>query len=78
MEVKVLGSGCANCVKLEKTVRAAVVELGLAATVTKVTDLKEIMAYGVMATPALVVDGRVKISGRVPGKDEVKTILTTK
>ncbi len=75
MEVKVLGSGCANCVRLEKTVREAVAELGLAATVTKVTDLKEIMAYGVMATPALVVDGRVRISGRVPGKDEVKRLL---
>ncbi len=50
-------------------------ELGLAATVTKVMDLKAIMAYGVMATPALVVDGRVKMSGRVPGKDEVKRLL---
>ena len=75
MEIKVLGPGCANCVKLEKAVKEVVGELGLDAAVTKVSEIKDIMSYGVMSTPALVVDGQVKVSGRVPGKDEIKRLL---
>lgn len=75
MEVKVLGPGCANCVRLEKAVREAVAEMGLDAQVEKVSELKDIMSYGVMSMPALVVEGQVKVSGRVPGKDEIKRLL---
>lgn len=75
MEIKILGPGCANCVRLEKTVKEAVEELGLDATVAKVSEIKDIMGYGVMSTPALVIDGQVKIAGRVPGKDEIKKLL---
>ena len=64
MIIKVLGSGCANCKKLEENTRKAVEELGIDATIEKVTDFKEIMAYGVMKTPALVVDEKVKDIGK--------------
>jgi len=75
MEIKVLGSGCANCAKLEKLVTEAVCELAIEATVQKVSDLQQIMAYGVMSTPALVVDEKVFFSGRVPNKEELKKYL---
>jgi small redox-active disulfide protein 2 len=75
MEIKVLGPGCANCNKLEKIVEEAVKELGINDPVQKVSDLQEILSYGIMSTPALVVDGKVKFSGRVPGKDEIKKYL---
>ena len=75
MIIKVLGSGCANCKKLEENTRKAVEELGIEATIEKVTDFKLIMAYGVMKTPALVVDEKVKIMGRVPSADEIKKYL---
>ncbi|MBU3160974.1 TM0996/MTH895 family glutaredoxin-like protein [Clostridium frigoris] len=75
MIIKVLGSGCSNCKKLEENTRKAIDDLGIEATIEKVTDFKEIMAYGVMKTPALVVDGKVKIMGRVPSPDEIKKYL---
>jgi small redox-active disulfide protein 2 len=75
MIVKILGSGCMNCRKLEGLARKAVDELGLDADVEKVTDTADIMGYGIMATPALVVDEEVKIAGRVPSLDEVKSVL---
>jgi len=75
MVIKILGSGCANCVKLEETARRAVADLGIDATVEKVTDLNDIISYGVMTTPALVVDEQVKVAGRVPSSEEVKRIL---
>jgi small redox-active disulfide protein 2 len=78
MRIKVLGTGCKNCVALEKATRQAVESLGLAATVEKVTDYPSIAAYGVMATPALVVDERVVVSGRVPTAREVGDLLLTK
>lgn len=71
MEIKVLGSCCGNCTKLEALVREVVSEKGLAATVQKVADYKEIVGYGVMRTPGLVVDGKVVSHGRVPSKDEI-------
>jgi len=75
MVIKVLGSGCANCQKLEALANKAVVELGLDAQILKVTDYPEIMAYGVMSTPALVVDEKLVLAGRVPSYDEVVTLL---
>jgi len=75
VKVKVLGTGCKNCQRLYGTVTETVRELGLAAVVEKVEDLAAIMSFGVMSTPALVVNGRVVLSGRVPGKEEVKKLL---
>jgi small redox-active disulfide protein 2 len=78
MDIKVLGPGCENCSKLEKVVAQAAQELGIFDPVTKVTDTKEILAYGILSTPALVIDGKVKFSGRVPSKDEIKKYLQGK
>ncbi len=75
MDIKILGSGCPNCKKLEERTRQAVKELEVEATIEKVTDYKDIVSFGVMSTPALVVDGKVKLSGRVPTKEEIKKYL---
>jgi small redox-active disulfide protein 2 len=71
MVIKILGTGCANCKKLEANTREAVGKLGLNATIEKVTDIKDIMKYGVMKTPALVVDEKVKVMGRVLSAEEI-------
>jgi small redox-active disulfide protein 2 len=76
MEIKVLGSGCTKCNLLEEVAKRAVVAAGVDATVEKVTDMAEIMGYGVMTTPALVVDGKVRVAGRVPSVDDVTAMLT--
>lgn len=78
MHVKILGSGCANCVNLEKAARQAVEELGLEATFEKVTDYADIAAYGIMRTPGLVVDEQVLLSGRVPTVGQVKDLLAAR
>ncbi|AZR73188.1 redox-active disulfide protein 2 [Anoxybacter fermentans] len=75
LEIKILGSGCANCIKLANLTKEAVDELGLEANIEKVTDMQDILSYGVMRTPGLVVNGEVKASGRVPKKEEIKEIL---
>ncbi len=75
MDVKILGSGCANCHALEAAAKEAVAELGLDATVEMVTDYTRILGYGVMSTPGLVIDDKVIVSGRVPSKEEVKRFL---
>jgi small redox-active disulfide protein 2 len=75
MEIKILGSGCPNCKRLEKLAREAAAELGIEATFTKVQDFTKIMAYDITSTPALVVDEVVVVSGRVPHKDEIKALL---
>lgn len=75
MVIKVLGSGCANCKKLEAHVKEAVEQLGIEATVEKVEDMKAIVAYGVMRTPALVIDEQVKVMGKVPSVEEIKGLL---
>ncbi|NTU70785.1 MAG: thioredoxin family protein [Coriobacteriia bacterium] len=71
MVIKVLGSGCASCHKLEDLAVKAVAELGLDAEVVKVTDIAEIMGYGVMSTPALVIDEQLKVAGRVPSYEDI-------
>lgn len=75
MVIKILGSGCMNCHKLEELAKRAVEELGLDATIEKVTDYPAIMAYGIMSTPGLVVDESVRVAGRVPAYEDVKRIL---
>jgi small redox-active disulfide protein 2 len=76
--IKVLGSGCTNCQKLETATRAALVELGLDAELEHVTDPGEIASYGVMRTPALVVDDEVVLSGRVPTISTVTALLAAR
>lgn len=78
MEIKVLGPGCASCQKLEKLTEEVTKELGISDPVIKVSDMKEILSFGVMSLPALVIDGKVKFSGRVPAKDEIKKYLQGK
>lgn len=75
MQIKILGSGCANCINLEKNTRAALATLGKRAEFTKVTDFAEIAAYGIMRTPGLVVDEQVVVSGRVPKPAEIAELL---
>jgi len=76
MEIKVLGTGCAKCKTLEKQTIEAVNQLGLDADVIKVEDITEIMKMGVMTTPALVVDGKVLVKGKVPSISDIKDLLT--
>jgi len=71
MEIKVLGPGCPKCHEAEKIVREALAESGVAANVTKVSDFQEMAALGVFATPAVVIDGQVKVSGKVPTKKDI-------
>lgn len=78
MDIKVLGPGCPKCKTLEKATLQAVSETGVIATVTKVDDIVEIMNYGVMTTPALVIDGKVVVKGKVPTVEEIKNLLTKK
>ena len=75
MKIEVLGSGCPKCRKLESMVRATVDKLGLDADVTHVHDMDEILSYNVMMTPALVVDGLVKLSGRLPNEAQLVELL---
>ena len=71
MLIKILGSGCAKCNRLEQLTRDAVAQLGVEATFEHVKDMDKIMAYPIMTTPALVVDEQVLVSGRMPSKDEL-------
>ena len=71
MEIKVLGTGCPKCRRLEELAREAVSDLGVEATFTKVKQMDDIMAYDVMSTPALVIDEQVQSSGRIPRKEEI-------
>ncbi|MFV0462459.1 MAG: thioredoxin family protein [Nostocoides sp.] len=78
MNIKILGPGCRNCINLEKETRAAVEAMGLDATIEKVTAYPDIMAYGIMSTPGLVVDEKVLVSGRVPKRAEIIALLTAR
>ncbi len=75
MEIKVLGPGCAKCKQAEKIVRQAIAESGVHANVGKVTDMMRIAGYGVFGTPAVIIDGKVKIVGKVPKIKDVKSWL---
>jgi small redox-active disulfide protein 2 len=76
MEIKILGPGCPKCRTLDKITREVVEKNGIDARITKVEDIMEIMKYGIMSTPALVVDEKVLVKGRVPSFDEIKQLLT--
>ena len=76
MKIEVLGTGCAKCNMLEQAARAAADKLGLQYELTHVKDLAKIAAYGVMMTPALVIDGKVVVSGKVPSEAEITKLLT--
>lgn len=72
MKIEILGTGCPKCKKLAELANEAVTELGIAAEIVKVDKISDIMNYGVMITPALAIDGKVKVSGKLPTKDEIK------
>lgn len=75
MEIKVLGTGCANCKTLEKAVNHVIAEMKIDATVVKEEDIQKIMSYGIMRTPGLVINEKVVLSGRVPNLKELKEII---
>nr|WP_207754282.1 thioredoxin family protein [Caldicoprobacter guelmensis] len=75
VDIKILGIGCPKCKMLEKNAREAVSELGIDATIEKVTEIDKIMEYNIMMTPGLVINGKVKAFGRVPGKEEIKKLI---
>ena len=77
MEIKVLGTGCANCKTLEKLTINALAEMNIAANVEKVEDITKIMSYGIMRTPGLVINGKVVLTGKVPSIKELKEIIET-
>ncbi|WP_196607217.1 thioredoxin family protein [Pectinatus frisingensis] len=75
MEIKILGSGCANCKKLEKNAQEAIQQLQKDISITKVQDIREIMKYGVIRTPAIVINEKVKMSGKVCTVEEIKQYI---
>lgn len=76
MDIKILGTGCVNCRNLETNTRRALDSLGLVVDIDKVTDPGEIVSWGVMSTPALVVDDEIVVSGRVPSPDQIAVLLS--
>jgi len=78
MVIKILGSGCPNCQRLEANAKEAIKELNLDAKIEKVTDITAIMNYGIMSTPALVADEKVLSYGRIPDVEEIKQLLNQK
>lgn len=75
MVIKILGMGCSNCKTLNKLAEEEAKELNIEATFEKVEDIKKIMSYGVMRTPALVINEKVKVFGRIPSKEEIKKYI---
>ena len=75
MTIKILGTGCPKCIKLEELAKRAVAELNVDANVEKIADLDKIMSYGVMMTPGLVINEQVKSAGKLPSVDQIKTWL---
>jgi small redox-active disulfide protein 2 len=76
MVIKVLGPGCANCTKMEELAKNAVRELGIDAKVEKITDIGQIVMHGILSTPGLIINGKVKHSGKpLPGLDKVKELI---
>lgn len=78
MNIQILGTGCPKCKALEKLTRDAVEKNGISAEISKVEDIVEIMKFNVLTTPALVIDGKVVLKGRVPSEKEITEILTKK
>lgn len=78
MKIEILGMGCATCNKLEDTVRQAVKETAIDAQIDHITDIKKIMAYGVMTTPALAIDGKVVAAGKLPSLADIKKMIGEK
>jgi small redox-active disulfide protein 2 len=78
MKIQIAGPGCPNCQTTERNVVNACAELDLAAEISHVTNIAEVLQLGIMRTPAVVLDGKVVISGRVPGVPELKSILEAK
>jgi len=78
MKIQILGTGCPKCKKTTEAAEMAVKELDIDAEVIKITDLNEIMKFGVMMTPALAVDGEVKLMGKVPSVEQIKEMITRK
>ncbi len=77
MNIKILGTGCANCKRLEANARQAVSQLGVDAEIEKIEDINEIVGYGIMRTPGLMIDGEVVASGRVPDVPDIVTLLAS-
>ncbi|MBI5304742.1 MAG: TM0996/MTH895 family glutaredoxin-like protein [Chloroflexi bacterium] len=77
LSIKVLGSGCANCHKVEALAKQAVTQLGVQANIETVTDMQAIMSYGVMSTPGIVINDKVVSTGRVPALSQITTMITT-
>ncbi|MEW6336810.1 MAG: thioredoxin family protein [Acidobacteriota bacterium] len=73
--LQILGTGCPKCQKLAEATKEAAAQLGLEFEIEKITDITRIVSFGVMMTPALAVDGQVKVAGRVPSVDEIKTLI---
>jgi len=72
MEIKVLGPGCPKCEMVEKRVKNALADLDIAADVEKITDIRKMMSYGILATPGLVINGKIKCAGRIPRIEDIK------
>ena len=75
MKIEILGPGCLKCKKMSQLTEEVINELGISAEIVKVTDINKIIDYGVMVTPALVIDGDVKIAGKLPSKEEIKNMI---
>ncbi|MBC7128662.1 MAG: TM0996/MTH895 family glutaredoxin-like protein [Thermoplasmatales archaeon] len=75
MKIEIFGTGCAKCKALEKRVREAVEEIGRDIEIVKIEDIGEIINRGVIATPALAIDGKIKVAGRIPSKEEIKEMI---
>jgi small redox-active disulfide protein 2 len=76
MKIQILGTGCPKCRRLAENAEAAARELGIEYEIQKVTDINEIMSFGVMMTPALAVDGKVKAVGKVPSAEEIRKLIS--
>lgn len=77
LEIKILGTGCPNCSKLEQETKKAAANLAIEAEFEKITNFQEIMSYDILSTPGLVINGKVVSSGRIPSQAEITTYLTT-
>jgi len=78
MKIEILGTGCPKCKKLNELTKEVIQELGVSAEIKKITNINDIIDYGVMVTPAIVIDGDVKIAGKIPGKQEITDWINEK